>query len=164
MKYRNPKGKFKQTPSAKGIVTLFITVGGILSLYSDYPQMNKSDVDMKKSLVSRLDNNVPYSNTILARKGKHNVILTYTTNEDGITRETLMLNNNLDDLITFIKYKVIKFKESENLNYRERLISTDYIKVIFKPLVNTNSKDDIDNNHGGVSPPPLQEVKTSEKG
>jgi len=60
IKDRNPIGKFKQTPSAKGIVTIFITPEGLHhndSILAHYYDEYRRNFEMKHAFSSHLDNN-----------------------------------------------------------------------------------------------------------
>lgn len=40
------------------------------------------------------------------------------------------------------------FMHKDIQQYRDRLISTDYVKIIFKPIINTGKNDsEVDKNH-----------------
>jgi hypothetical protein len=100
IKDRNPIGKFKQTPSAKGIVTIFITPEGLHhndSILAHYYDEYRRNFEMKHAFSSHLDNNCNYSILVSIRKAKHNINLRFMT-DDIINKDFII--NNLDKIIT----------------------------------------------------------------
>lgn len=105
------------------------------------------------AFISHLDKNVLYSVTLMIIKGKHNVALRYPM--DGTDRDGL--KTTFDEFFIWLKGHIWKYQKEDINRYRDRLIHTDYVKIIFKPIVNSSSQDDDKN------PVREQEEKTSEK-
>jgi hypothetical protein len=100
IKDRNPIGKFKLTPSAKGIVTIFITPEGLHhndSILAHYYDEYRRNFEMKHAFSSHLDNNCNYSILVSIRKAKQNINLRFMT-DDTINKDFII--NNLDKIIT----------------------------------------------------------------
>lgn len=91
VKDRNPKGKFKIIPSAKGIITIFISIQGLLRpedltvWFSD----KLRSMEEHHAFISHLDEEVYYNISIVARKGKHNITLYYKNKEESFNKEDL---------------------------------------------------------------------------
>lgn len=82
VKDRNPKGKFKVIPSAKGIITIFIGTSALLSGdYDSFVHGDKRSIEARHAFISHLDEEVYYNISIVARKGKHNITLFYKNKE-----------------------------------------------------------------------------------
>jgi len=140
IKDRNPIGKFKPTPGAKGIVTVFITVEGIFQnilqhWYGEYTR----NTEIRSAFISHLDINVLYSVSLMVRKGKHNVSLVYPTGR--FNRDIFV--KNFDEFLSWLKSEIVNLQSVDVKRYRDRLISTDYVKIIFKPVSDINIDQDV---------------------
>lgn len=146
IKDRNPIGKFKCTPSAKGKVTIFITAEGLhhdTSFLTEYPEGYRN-IEMKHAFTSHLDNNINYSITVSIRKAKRNINLKFMV-DDIINKDYII--NNLDKIISWVRGETSKQFNLDLKKYRERLIKASYIKIIFYPRGYMNNYQEDNNNH-----------------
>nr|YP_009262066.1 LAGLIDADG endonuclease [Chrysoporthe austroafricana]AMX22141.1 LAGLIDADG endonuclease [Chrysoporthe austroafricana] len=135
IKDRSPIGKFKFKPSAKGVVTVFITIDGLFhndSILSTFYGESLRRREMLNAFTSHLDEKEFYTVTLLARKGKHNLTLIYPPKGSYyVNRERII--NEFDSFVSWMRGEVQIHFDLDIARYRDRLIKLDYLKIVFSP-------------------------------
>lgn len=138
IKDRNPIGKFKHTSSAKGVVTVLISVEGIFQDYlKHFYSQEVRYRDIREAFISHLNINVLYSISLMVRKGKYNVTIGYPG--DSFDRDKL--KTEFDLFYDWLSGRIRQFQNEDINKFRDRLLPSNYIKVIFRPSINTDNSD-----------------------
>lgn len=132
-KDRNPKGKFKKIPSAKGIVTIIITIPGLLRPedFTNWFGHQQRSMEEHAVFLSHLDKENFYNIHLVARKGKHNITFDYVRRY--LNKE--VLTADFENFFNWIKNSTESFLEYEHKKYNKiGWKKPEFIKIVFEPI------------------------------